>query len=357
MNLGKTLLVLPLLFGIPNSPLFAFGAAPSPETQVFSQPYQIPANKLPIFYRPEYNISLFGIEKFHPFDSKKFGRIFKELIMLGTLHSDEVVAPPFPSEELLLKVHSRAYLDSLKVPSVLRDILEISILSLLPASVTERQVLHPMRYATGGTVLAAQAAMERGWAINLGGGFHHASADAGGGFCAYADIALAIRNLRQVLGRPARAMIVDLDAHQGNGHETDFLADKQTFIVDAYNADIYPEDEDAKKAIDLAVELKSGTSDVEYLEKISAALELASKRFSPEIVIYNAGTDIMAGDELGKLNISAQGIIQRDEIVFRWAKSYGYPIVMLLSGGYQKANAPVIAQSIDRLLRATWFSP
>ena len=66
-------------------------------------------------------------------------------------------------------------------------------------------------------------------------------------------------------------------------------------------------------------------------------------------MIYNAGTDCMAGDQLGRLNISPQGIILRDETVFEECFKAKVPIVMVLSGGYQKTNAPVIADSIQNL--------
>ena len=97
---------------------------------------------------------------------------------------------------------------------------------------------------------AAYIAMQRGWAINIGGGFHHCSATRGGGFCAYADITLAIKHLflnPNAEGKPRKAMIVDLDAHQGNGHERDFMEDDNVYIMDVYNRDIYPHDGFAKR--------------------------------------------------------------------------------------------------------------
>ena len=93
---------------------------------------------------------------------------------------------------------------------------------------------------------AAKLAMERGWAINIGGGFHHCSADHGGGFCAYADITLAIKFLFGRFESVKRAMIIDLDAHQGNGHERDFVGDDRVYIMDVYNRGIYPHDGYAK---------------------------------------------------------------------------------------------------------------
>ena len=61
---------------------------------------------------------------------------------------------------------------------------------------------------------AGKVAMERGWAVNIGGGFHHCSAERGGGFCAYADITLTIRYLFDRFPSVNTAMIIDLDAHQ-----------------------------------------------------------------------------------------------------------------------------------------------
>lgn len=92
-------------------------------------------------------------------------------------------------------------------------------------------------------------AMEIGWAINLSGGFSHASVQSGEGFCAYPDITLMIHHVRKQY--PIRkVMIIDLDVHQGNGHERDFILDTDTFIVDCYNAEIpFPGDTKAMEAI------------------------------------------------------------------------------------------------------------
>ena len=65
------------------------------------------------------------------------------------------------------------------------------------------------------TLQAGKLAMERGWAINIGGGFHHCSSEKGGGFCAYADISLSLQFLfRRYPDKVKKAMIIDLDAHQ-----------------------------------------------------------------------------------------------------------------------------------------------
>ncbi|KAG0462808.1 hypothetical protein HPP92_021284 [Vanilla planifolia] len=196
---------------------------------------------------------------------------------------------------------------------------------------------------------AAKLAFERGWSINVGGGFHHCSANKGGGFCAYADISLCIKYAFVRLNI-SRVIIIDLDAHQGNGHATDFC-DERVYILDMYNSEIYPLDYEARRYIDQKLELVSGTRTQEYLELLDKALKVAKNKFDPELVIFNAGTDILDGDPLGNLKVSPDGVVMRDEMVFRFAKEASIPIVMLTSGGYTKFSARVIADSIINLSR------
>ena len=344
--------LLPFLyFGTPMIPFLSTANYGEPEGVSYFRNFSLPAAKLPVFFRDEYNIRFFGLEKMHPFDSQKYGRIFSELSSKRLINAQNTIAPPMLSDEMLLTVHPKEYLSQIENSMQLLKILEIPVVGILPWRLTHRHVLTPMRYATSGTILAAKAAFQHGWAINLGGGFHHAHAKEGGGFCVFADITLAIRNLREAAGRPLKVMIIDLDAHQGNGHERDFLGDKDPFIFDAYNPSIYPNDLEAKSAISLRMHTPVSMSDEFYLEDLKKSFKEAGDRFSPDFILYNAGTDIMSGDPLGMLDISAEGILKRDEMVFRWARDRKVPIAMVLSGGYQQSNAPAIASSIENLLK------
>src|SRR5580765_6971180 len=128
-----------------------------------------------LIYSSHYNISACGLERLHPFDSIKYKRIHDWLIRQGLRRqSDFVKARPCGRAELL-KVHSTEYLQSLRKRTVLARILEVPLIALLPAAFATWRVLRPMRWAVGGTVLACRLALEHGMAINLGGGFHHAS--------------------------------------------------------------------------------------------------------------------------------------------------------------------------------------
>ncbi|XP_064288227.1 histone deacetylase 11 isoform X1 [Passer domesticus] len=341
-------------------------------TELYEEP---PLGCWPIVYSPDYNITFMGLEKLHPFDAGKWGKVINFLKEEKLIADDLIVQAREATDEDLLVVHTRRYLNKLKVlyllmcfsrklsrwSFVVATITEIPPVAFLPNFVVQRKVLKPLRTQTGGTIMAGKLAVDRGWAINVvcsfsplqlscpGGGFHHCSSDKGGGFCAYADITLAIKFLFERVQGVSRATIIDLDAHQGNGHERDFMDDPRVYIMDAYNRYIYPGDGFAKRAIKRKVELEWGTEDTEYLQKVQTHVEGALNEFKPDIVVYNAGTDILDGDPLGGLAISPQGIVKRDEVVFRAARSRGVPVLMVTSGGYQKRTARIIADSILNL--------
>jgi acetoin utilization deacetylase AcuC-like enzyme len=71
-----------------------------------------------------------------------------------------------------------------------------------------------------------------------------------------------------------------------------------------YNAGIYPYDHVAKRYIDQKVELVSGTKTEDYLDQLDKALKVAESRFQPQLIVYNAGTDILDGDPLGRLKVT-----------------------------------------------------
>ncbi len=379
----RSLIPLLALFSLTPAPFSHADSAqthtgwPSTQTQkfrgraFFERDYRIGDEKLPIFYSPEYTPSLFGLEKLHYFDNKKYEKIYNFLVRSGVISPEEISAPEYPDDDFLVrrnsseKRHSREYLNALKASAnTVAEILVFPLAKIFPAKWVYRNIVAPQRLATGGTVMATRAAMDRGWAINLAGGYHHADRVWGEGFCIFADISLAIENLRAA-GIAKKIMIIDLDVHMGNGHEYDFGNDPEVFILDMFNRDVWPQPHDTLKekhdlrnrvkvaslGIDERIEIRNGYQDQEYLSDLGRGLESAFSRFAPDLILYNSGTDILSGDPLGLANISPAGVIQRDQLVFEAARSRGIPITMLLSGGYQKTNAAVVADSIENLFR------
>ncbi len=326
--------------------------------------------KIPVVFHPQYDISFCGLEKLHPFDSKKYGTVynflvnelckqencksFSEIVYLNQKAYKSKVdqmfyRPEIISEEDLLKVHTPEYLKSLENSAVVAQISEIPPLSWLPNFLIQRWLLTPMKYAVAGTVLAAQLALKKGWAINLSGGYHHAKANRGSGFCVYADIPLAIYKLHEK-NPNLKVLIVDLDAHQGNGHESICGNDPRVAIYDIYNEDIFPHDLPAAKFITFNYPVYAFINDDQYLAILKNTLPNAIDKFKPSIIIYNAGSDIYEEDRVGKMSVSEKGIIERDEFVFGIAALKNIPIAMVLSGGYTKQGTTIICKSIKNLL-------
>ncbi|XP_063913452.1 histone deacetylase 11 [Zophobas morio] len=313
----------------------------------------ISSEQWPIVYRHEYNVRFMGLEKLHPFDAGKWGHVFKFLKTACLINEDTIAVPNEATEEDLLVVHTKKYLKSLKCSFNVATIAEVFPLCIVPNYLVQRSYLRPMRFQTGGSVLSGKLALERGWAINIGGGFHHCSGGKGGGFCVYADITLLIHFVFNHYPQTVQnVMIVDLDAHQGNGYQRDFKDNPNVYIMDVYNKGIYPFDKRAKEYINRKVELEHFTEDAEYLGKVAKNFDEALSEFSPQLIVYNAGTDILKGDSLGCLSVSPQGVIERDELVFRKVRTRNIPIVMLTSGGYLKKTAKIIATSIINLHEA-----
>jgi len=305
---------------------------------------------LPIVYSDMYNIRIFGIQKFHPFDSEKYEKVYNYLTRTVGIDKKSFVIPEAISTNDLLLVHSEEYLASLKDSKIIAQVAELGLLKIFSASTLEKKLLQPMKFAVGGTIAGAHLALKKGWAINLSGGYHHAKFNKGEGFCFYADIPLAVKKVWE-RNESLKVLIIDLDAHQGNGIESFFHDEPRVHVIDVYNSEVYPRDVKEIKFINTDLPLKSNTSDKAYLSILKKHIPMVIKKFKPGLIIYNAGTDILKGDSLGQLKVSADGIIKRDEIVFENAALNKVPILMVLSGGYSSRSGKIIGRSIENILK------
>jgi acetoin utilization deacetylase AcuC-like enzyme len=248
----------------------------------------------------------------------------ERLLSEGVLAAADLVEPDPLGREILERVHTPHYLDKL----------ESSRLSTaeqrrigLPWS--ERLWLRS-RLVSGGTLLAARAALVSGLSGNLAGGSHHAFADHGEGFCILNDVAVAVAQLRSEKSI-GRAAIVDLDVHQGNGTAAIFEGNPQVFTFSMHGERNYPAN---KMRSDLDVALKDGVGDAEYMDSLQRHLPAVLASAGADIVFYLAGVDVAAGDRYGRLALSEEGIRARDRAVIEAVRRRGVPLVIVLGGGY-----------------------
>src|SRR5579864_4385916 len=189
-----------------------------------------------------------------------------------------------------------------------------------------------------GTVAAAHDAMRSGFGGNLAGGTHHAFRSAGAGFCVFNDIAVAIMSLRCMHG-VRRAAVVDLDVHQGDGTAAIFQDDPDVLTLSIHGRNNFPF---RKQRSRIDIDLPDGAGDAEYLAALESVLPQVFE-FAPEIIFYQAGVDGLAGDRLGRMALSLDGLKQRDQMVLRMCRSRGMAVVITLGGGY----AEPIAQTVE----------
>jgi len=260
----------------------------------------------------------------HRFPIAKYELLREQVLKTGIVATSALREPERAAREALLLVHTADYVDRFLEGKLSPDELRRLGFPWSPALV-ERSLR-----AVGGTCEAAAAALDDGIAMNLAGGTHHAFADHGEGFCVFNDVAIAIRQLQRA-GRVRHAAIVDLDVHQGNGTNAIFADDASVFTFSMHGAKNYPFH---KVPGSVDVELPDGTGDEAYLEQLATHLPDALARARADLVIYLAGADPYAGDSLGRLSLSFDGLARRDAFVIDLCREVGLPIGITIAGGY-----------------------
>lgn len=262
----------------------------------------------------------------HVFPMRKFRLIRDEIVRRGLIPEEEIRTPSPATLEQVLRVHDRAYVDKLQNGTL--SAIEEAILEL-PYS---KELVDASFLCAGGSILAASLAMERGIGINLAGGFHHAFADHGEGFCVFNDIAIAIRELQH---RKAvrRAAVIDVDVHQGNGTAAIFRDDPSVFTFSIHEEENYPA---IKPPSDQDVGLESGAAGEGYLAALEHWVPRILDQHRPELVAYVAGADPFEEDQLGRLRLTREDLRARDRLAFEAARSRGIPVVAFLAGGYAR---------------------
>ena len=288
----------------------------------------------------------------HVFPAEKYRRIHDRLLEIGVADAEDFVTPQLASDQDVLLVHTPAYVQKLKTGMLsAREELEMEV----PYS---PELVRAFWLAAGGSILAADYALQNHIAFNIGGGFHHAFPDHGEGFCMIHDVAVAIRRMQRD-DRITRAMTVDCDVHQGNGTAAIFAGVRvptgplpstsastlspampakvrdahagDVFTISLHQENNYPM---WKPPSSIDVDLPDGIGDDDYLAWLDNALSSGLRHFDPELICYIAGADPYREDQLGGLSLTIEGLKRRDELVFRVARARNIPVMVTFAGGY-----------------------
>jgi acetoin utilization deacetylase AcuC-like enzyme len=293
----------------------------------------------------------------HVFPAEKYRLIHNHLLETGIAEPADFVVPKPASDEDILLVHTREYVQKLKTGTLsAAEELQMEV----PYS---PELVKAFWLSAGGSILAADLALRDGVALNIGGGFHHAFPDHGEGFCVIHDVAVAIKRMHQE-GKITHAMTVDLDVHNGNGtaaifppktrlghplpsasasrrdlHTADLeerhaaAGELDVFTISLHQAHNYPLH---KPPSSIDVHLPDATNDEEYLGWLDQSLSSAFRHFTPELICFMAGADPYKEDQLGGLALTIEGLKKRDELVFRVARTHKVPVMVTYAGGYAR---------------------
>lgn len=197
--------------------------------------------------------------------------------------------------------------------------------------------------AVGATLAAATEARRAGVAVTLAGGTHHACRDHGEGYCVFNDVAVAAVTLH-AQHRIRRALVIDLDVHQGNGTAEIMSAHEWCYTFSMHGAKNYPF---RKIPSDCDIAFADHTGDDEYLSTLHTALDHVVHAARPDIVFYVSGADAYSGDSLGRLSLSKAGLLERDRMVAQYVQQYGVPCVVTMAGGYAYDIADTVAIHVE----------
>ncbi len=273
-----------------------------------------------IFYSDHYTLPLPGD---HRFPMAKYKMLRNYLLDNQIVDPSELHESPMASADLIQLAHTTEYVEAVRTGE-----LNIGIIKRIGFPWSPELYVRSC-VTVGGALEATKAALQDGIAGNLAGGTHHAHADRGEGYCVFNDIAVATRYLKKH-GLAKRIAIIDLDVHQGNGNSSILKDDSEVFVFSMHGEKNYPF---IKIPSHLDIALPEGVTDEVFLKNLVLGLARV-KEFSPDYIFYQTGVDPLKEDKLGKMNLTFDGLIQRDRMVLEFARDHKIPISLALGGGY-----------------------
>lgn len=279
-------------------------------------------NEMKIFYSDHYTLPL---PDDHRFPIEKYRLLHDYLLQHKIIESSQLRQSPLATQEELGLAHDPTYVKSVQDGSV-----DLQIIKRIGFPWSPQLYLRSCA-TVGGALAAAKSALVDGIAGNLAGGTHHAHYDRGEGYCVFNDIAVATRYLMKN-NLAQRIAIIDLDVHQGNGNSSILKNDDGVFIFSIHGEKNYPF---IKVPSHLDIALPTGARDDVYLAALQTGLAEV-KAFNPDFIFYQMGVDPLEFDHLGKMSLTFEGLMARDEMVLSYALDKKIPISLALGGGYSK---------------------
>jgi acetoin utilization deacetylase AcuC-like enzyme len=298
--------------------------------------------KTKLVFSYDYYIGISSSTANRTFDIMKYKKIRDRLVKEKLIRRKNILVPDMVSYEDMVLVHDKDYLEKIKDPLKVAQLLRIS-----DTDPWDSYILEFFRTVTGGTILAMEYVLKHdGIVFNLGGGFHHAQRDRAAGFCLINDVAIAIEKMRLKYDL-SKILIVDLDYHQGDGN-LEFYQEISDVFTFSMHATKWIE---LEKESNIDILLPHNISGSEYMNILKSNLEPVLDSFNPQLVVYIAGSDPYEHDSLCDLNLSRKEMLERNLFVAELVKSRTIPLVVVAGGGYGKDSWKIYYDFIATILR------
>lgn len=290
-------------------------------------------------------------EKFMDFFQEKFER-FKDQF--------EIIEPEKARDKEIGLVHDKKYLEAMKSASRGEKVNVYEYLSgdnLNPLTLkVPPGIEEGARWSVGTSITAGELVMEGKFkkAIGIGGGLHHAKPSYGEGFCVYNDVAICTENLKQKYDIE-KILILDTDAHAGNGVKEIFYSDPSVLFIDVHQdpKTIYPstgfvseigEREGEGFTVNLPLSPNTGGKAYHYIfEELISPL---AEEFEPEVIMRYGGSDPYYLDDLTSLGLTLDGFRMIGEEVRELSDLSEGKEIDLLASGYNLDILPPVWSSL-----------
>jgi acetoin utilization deacetylase AcuC-like enzyme len=262
----------------------------------------------------------------------KYQLLRDQLCSEGIVSAEAFFMPAAANVEALLRVHHAHYLEQLFHG-------RLSVAEVRKTGFPQSpEVLKRELLITGGTMQAAEIALEHGIAFNLAGGTHHAHPGFGAAYCLLNDVGVAAAHAVSSL-HVSRVLIVDLDVHQGDGTAAIFTDATQIFTFCMHGAGLWPR---SKHRASFHLSVPQDTRGTIYLNLLERGLDEALRQVQPDLMFYVAGADVLLGDKLGNLALTEEDCRLRDALVFALCSAHNIPVAVVMGGGYAPSVQAVV---------------
>ena len=291
----------------------------------------------------------------HPEHAGRIRAVWQRLDESGLKARMQAVEATAVSPELILTVHTPAYLDLLKRVSAQERMVRLDA-----DTYAGPESLEIAQLSAGGAVDAVNAVLS-GTANNgltaVRPPGHHAMPDHGMGFCLLGNIAIAARFAQKQYGLE-RILIVDYDVHHGNGTEAMFYDDPSVLFISTHQYPLYPgtgavTEIGAGKGegFNINIPLPPDCGDTNYARVFEEVVWKAAERFQPQLILVSAGFDAHWADPLAAMRLTLPGYAHLTSELMRMAERLcGGKIVFVMEGGYDLDALGYGVSNIARIL-------